>query len=82
MVVGLSVEISFLDAAAARKRAIWGSSPEKMTGKTVWGELLCSADDCSCVSFVSILELAKARVVKIMQAKRGDELYISKFKQS
>ena len=34
------------------------------------------------VSFVSILELAKARVVKIMQAKRGDELYISKFKQS
>ncbi len=34
------------------------------------------------VSFVSVLELAKARVVKLMQAKRGDELFISKFKQS
>ena len=34
------------------------------------------------VSFVSVLELAKARVVKLMQAKRGDELFISKFNQS
>ena len=34
------------------------------------------------VSFVSVLELAKARVVKLMQSKRGDELFISKFNQS
>ncbi len=34
------------------------------------------------VSFVSVLELAKARVINLMQAKRGEELFISKFKQS
>ena len=32
------------------------------------------------VAFISVLELAKARVIKLMQTKPGDELYISKFK--